>query len=83
MADYLNYDEIKTEKIVTDSAEIGRDEMFRNQQDKINDFLKRLLSNNLEIIEITHNDIASETRSQYVLYTITNITYGKLKTPKK
>ena len=36
-----------------------------------------------EIIEITHNDIASETRSAYVLYTITNITYGKLKTPKK
>lgn len=83
MADYLNYDEIKTEKIVTDSAGIGRDEMFRNQQDKINDFLKRLLSSNFEIIEITHNDIASETRSAYVLYTITNITYGKLKTPKK
>lgn len=83
MADYLNYDEIKIEKIVTDSAGIGRDEMFRNQQDKINDFLKRLLSSNFEIIEITHNDIASETRSAYVLYTITNITYGKLKTPKK
>jgi hypothetical protein len=83
MIDYLNYDEIKTEKIVTDSAGIGRGEMFRNQQDKINDFLKRLLSSNFEIIEITHNDIASETRSAYVLYTITNITYGKLKTPKK
>lgn len=83
MIDYSKYEVVKTEKIVTDSAEIGRDEMFRNQQDKINDCLKRLLSNNLEIIEITHNDIASETRSQYVLYTITNITYDKLKKPKK
>lgn len=83
MIDYSKYETVKTEKIVTDSAEIGRGEMFRNQQDKINDFLKRLLSSNFEIIEITHNDIASETRSAYVLYTITNITYGKLKTPKK
>lgn len=83
MIDYSKYETVKTEKIVTDSAGIGRSEMFRNQQDKINDFLKRLLSSNFEIIEITHNDIASETRSAYVLYTITNITYGKLKTPKK
>lgn len=83
MADYLNYDEIKTEKIVTDSAGIGRDEMFEAQRDKVNDFIKRLQLCDYEIIEITHNDIASETRSAYVLYTITNITYGKLKTPKK
>lgn len=83
MIDYSKYETVKTEKIVTDSAGIGRSEMFCNQQDKINDFLKRLLSSNFEIIEITHNDIASETRSAYVLYTITNITYGKLKTPKK
>ena len=83
MADYLNYDEIKTEKIVTDSAEIGRDEMFEAQRDKVNDFIKRLQLCDYEIIEITHNDIASETRIAYVLYTITNITYGKLKTPKK
>lgn len=83
MADYSKYETVKTEKIVTDSAGIGRGEMFCNQQDKINDFLKRLLSSNFEIIEITHNDIASETRSAYVLYTITNITYGKFKTPKK
>lgn len=83
MIDYSKYETVKTEKIVTDSSGIGRGEMFRNQQDKINDFLKRLLSSNFEIIEITHNDIASETRSAYVLYTITNITYGKLKTPKK
>lgn len=83
MADYLNYDEIKTEKIVTDSRDLSRNEMFEAQKDKVNDFIKRLQLCNYEIIEITHNDIASETRSAYVLYTITNITYGKLKTPKK
>ena len=83
MADYLNYDEIKTEKIVTDSRDRSRDEMFEAQRDKVNDFIKRLQLCDYEIIEITHNDIASETRSAYVLYTITNITYGKLKTPKK
>lgn len=83
MTDYSKYDEIKTEKIVTDSVEMGRDEMFEAQRDKVNDFIKRLQLCDYEIIEITHNDIASETRSAYVLYTITNITYGKLKTPKK
>lgn len=57
--------------------------MFEAQRDKVNDFIKRLQLCDYEIIEITHNDIASETRSAYVLYTITNITYGKLKTPKK
>ena len=83
MADYLNYDEIKTEKIVTDSRALSRNEMFEAQRDKVNDFIKRLQLCDYEIIEITHNDIASETRSAYVLYTITNITYGKLKNPKK
>lgn len=83
MADYSKYEVIKTEKIVTDSAEISRGEMFSNHQDKINDFLKRLQLCDYEVIEITHNDIASETRNQYLLYTITNITYGKLKTNKK
>ena len=83
MADYSKYEVIKTEKIVTDCAEISRGEMFNNHQAKINDFLKWLLSENFEIIEITHNDIASETRDQYLLYTITNITYGKLKNNKK
>ena len=83
MADYSKYEVIKTEKIVTDNTEISRGEMFRNHQDKINDFLKWLLSENLEVIEITHNDIASETRDLYLLYTITNITYGKLKNNKK
>lgn len=83
MADYLSYDEIKTEKIVTDSRALSRNEMFEAQRDKVNDFIKRLQLCDYEIIEITHNDIASETRSAYVLYTITNITYGKLKTPKK
>lgn len=83
MSDYLNYDEIKTEKIVTDSRALSRNEMFEAQRDKVNDFIKRLQLCDYEIIEITHNDIASETRSAYVLYTITNITYGKLKTPKK
>lgn len=83
MADYLNYDEIRTEKIVTDSRALSRNEMFEAQRDKVNDFIKRLQLCDYEIIEITHNDIASETRSAYVLYTITNITYGKLKTPKK
>lgn len=83
MADYLNYDEIKTEKIVTDSRALNRNEMFEAQRDKVNDFIKRLQLCDYKIIEITHNDIASETRSAYVLYTITNITYSKLKTPKK
>lgn len=83
MADFLNYDEIRTEKIVTDSIALSRNEMFEAQRDKVNDFIKRLQLCDYEIIEITHNDIASETRSAYVLYTITNITYGKLKTPKK
>lgn len=83
MADFLNYDEIRTEKIVTDSRALSRNEMFEAQRDKVNDFIKRLQLCDYEIIEITHNDIASETRSAYVLYTITNITYGKLKTPKK
>ena len=83
MADYSKYETIKTEKIVTDCAKISRDEMFSNQQDKVNDFIKRLQLCDYEVIEITHNDIASETRDQYVLYTITNITYGKLKTNKK
>ena len=83
MTDYSKYDEIKTEKIVTDSVEMGRDEMFEAQRDKVNDFIKRLQLCDYEIIEITPNDIASETRSAYVLYTITNITYGKLKTLKK
>lgn len=83
MADYSKYEVIKTEKIVTDSAEISRGEMFSNHQDKINDFLKRLQLCDYEVIEITHNDITSETRNQYLLYTITNITYGKPKTNKK
>ena len=83
MADFLNYDEIRTEKIVTDSRALSRNEMFEAQRDKVNDFIKRLQLCDYEIIEITHNDIASETCSAYVLYTITNITYGKLKTPKK
>lgn len=83
MADYSKYEVIKTEKIVTDSRALSRNEMFEAQRDKVNDFIKRLQLCDYEIIEITHNDIASETRSAYVLYTITNITYGKLKTPKK
>lgn len=83
MADYSKYEVIKTEKIVTDSAEISRGEMFSNHQDEINDFLKQLQLCDYEVIEITHNDIASETRNQYLLYTITNITYGKPKTNKK
>lgn len=83
MADYSNYEVIKTEKIVTDSKDLSRNEMFEAQRDKVNDFLKRLQLCDYEVIEITHNDIASETRNQYLLYTITNITYGKPKTPKK
>lgn len=83
MADYSNYEVIKTEKIVTDSKDPSRNEMFEAQRDKVNDFLKRLQLCDYEVIEITHNDIASETRNQYLLYTITNITYGKPKTPKK
>lgn len=83
MIDYSKYEVVKTEKIVTDSAEISRSEMFDTQRDKVNDLLKWLLSKGYEIIEIAHNDVASETRNMYVIYTITNITYGKLKKPKK
>lgn len=83
MADYSNYEVIKTEKIVTDSKDLSRNETFEAQRDKVNDFIKRLQLCDYEVIEITHNDIASETRNQYLLYTITNITYGKPKTPKK
>lgn len=83
MIDYSKYEVIKTEKIVTDSAEISRSKMFDTQRDKVNDLLKWLLSVDYEIIEITHNDVASETRDIYIIYTITNITYGKLKKPKK
>lgn len=83
MIDYSKYEVIKTEKIVTDSAEMGRSKMFDTQRDRVNDLIKWLLSEGYEIIEITHNGVASETRNMYVIYTITNITYGKLKKPKK
>lgn len=83
MIDYSKYEIIKTEKIVTDSTETSRSKMFDIQRDEVNNSLKWLLSVGYEIIEITHNDVASETRNMYVMYTITNITYGKLKKPKK
>lgn len=68
MIDYSKYEVIKTEKIVTDSAEISRSKMFDTQRDKVNDLLKWLLSVDYEIIEITHNDVASETRDIYISF---------------
>ena len=83
MIDYSKYEVVKTEKIVTNSTETSRSKMFDIQRDEVNESLKWLLSVGYEIIEITHNEVASETRNMYVMYTITNITYGQLKNPKK
>ena len=68
MIDYSKYEVVKTEKIVTSSAETSRSKMFDIQRDEVNDSLKWLLSVGYESIEITHNDVASETRVIYMSF---------------
>lgn len=83
MIDYAKYEVIKTKKIIHSNSNAGYETAYKNQEADVNYAIKNLLADGFEIIEITHDNIGMMASTFRYIYTITNITYGKLKKPKK
>lgn len=83
MVDYLKYEIIKTKKIINSNIKVINSMAFKAQEDAVNNVIEYLMGQNFEIIEITHDNVCITNSSYQYIYTITDITYGKLKNPKK
>lgn len=83
MIDYAKYEVIKTKKIIHSNSNAGYETAYKNQEADVNYAIKNLLADGFEIIEITHDNIGMMASSFRYIYTVTDITYGKLKTLKK
>lgn len=84
MIDYSKYEVIKTEKIINSNSEVRYNTTFKTQEEQVNNVIEYLMSRGFEIIEITHDNVGMiNTSSRRYIYTVTDITYGKLKNPKK
>ena len=81
MIDYSKYEVIKTKKIINSNT--GYETAYKNQEADVNYAIKNLLADGFEIIEITHDNIGMMASTFRYIYTVTDITYGKLKNPKK
>lgn len=83
MIDYAKYEVIKTKKIIHSNSNAGYETAYKNQEADVNYAIKNLLADGFEIIEITHDNIGMMASTFRYIYTITDITYGKPKKPKK
>ena len=83
MIDYAKYEVIETKKIIHSNTEVNYKTAYKNQENDVNYVIKNLLANGYEIIEITHDNIGMMATSRRHIYTVTDITYGKLKNNKK
>lgn len=84
MIDYAKYEVIKTKKIINSNSEVRYNTTFKTQEEQVNNAIEYLIKNGFEIIEITHDNVGMiSSSSRRYIYTVTDITYGKLKNPKK
>lgn len=84
MIDYSKYEAIKTKKIINSNSEVRYDTTFKTQEEQVNNVIEYIVNRGFEIIEITHDNVGIlAAPSRRYIYTVTDITYGKLKNPKK
>lgn len=83
MIDYSKYEVIKTKKIINNNVSVRYDTAFQTQEEQVNNVIEYIVNRGFEIIEITHDNIGMIEGSRRYIYTVTDITYGKLKNPKK
>lgn len=83
MIDYSKYEVIKTKKIINNNVSVRYDTAFQTQEEQVNNVIEYIVNRGFEIIEITHDNVSMMGESHRYIYTITDITYGKLKNPKK
>lgn len=84
MIDYSKYEVVKTKKIINSNSEVRYDTAFKTQEEQVNNVIEYIVNRGFEIIEITHDNVGMiNTSSRRYIYTVTDITYGKLKNPKK
>lgn len=84
MIDYSKYEVVKTKKIINSNSEVRYNTTFKTQEEQVNNTIEYLIKNGFEIIEITHDNVGMiNSSSRRYIYTVTDITYSKLKTPKK
>lgn len=83
MIDYSKYEAIKTKKIINSNSEVRYDTTFKTQEEQVNNVIEYIVNRGFEIIEITHDNVGMMASSFRYIYTVTDITYGKLKNPKK
>lgn len=84
MIDYAKYEVIKTKKIINSNSEVRYNTAFKTQEEQVNNAIECIVNRGFEIIEITHDNVGMiSSSSRRYIYTVTDITYGKLKNPKK
>lgn len=83
MIDYSKYEAIKTKKIINNNVSVRYDTAFQTQEEQVNNVIEYIVNRGFEIIEITHDNVGMIGGSRQYIYTVTDITYGKLKNPKK
>lgn len=84
MIDYAKYEVIKTKKIINSNSEVRYNTAFKTQEEQVNNAIECIVNRSFEIIEITHDNVGMiSSSSRRYIYTVTDITYGKLKNPKK
>lgn len=84
MIDYSKYEIVKTKKIINSNSEVRYNTTFKTQEEQVNNVIEYIVNSGFEIIEITHDNVGMiNSSSRRYIYTVTDITYGKLKNPKK
>lgn len=84
MIDYAKYEVIKTKKIINSNSEVRYNTAFKTQEEQVNNAIECIVNRGFEIIEITHDNVGMiSSSSRRYIYTVTDITYDKLKNPKK
>lgn len=84
MIDYSKYEIVKTKKIINSNYEVRYGTTFKTQEEQVNNVIEYIVNRGFEIIEITHDNVGMiSSSSRRYIYTVTDITYGKLKNPKK
>ena len=84
MIDYSKYEVVKTKKIINSNSEVRYDTAFKTQEEQVNNVIEYIVNGGFEIIEITHDNVGMiNPSSRRYIYTVTDITYGKPKNPKK
>lgn len=84
MINYAKYEVIKTKKIINSNSEVRYNTAFKTQEEQVNNAIECIVNRGFEIIEITHDNVGMiSSSSRRYIYTVTDITYGKLKNPKK